>query len=706
MHAPRTSLVLIVFLSLCLNGLAQTKGTQKTLQAAIAAGEVRAEFTSNGTSSGDSIILTVSKTEKAPAGLVILSLSAGLRLTNASETEQSMVLASIRGRLAGENSLIRESTIRLETQEPVKYVLSAYCADFSKADPSSKSKFNLGATDPNISCVLRDAGKHGLSVRATQAAVWIQTDHVGVDTVNHKFQVTSADWSLATEVASGCNSTLGKAKTKEGTFSLSSSEERTKYTQPKTPPTPSSNESKPASSITNADVIEMTKAGISEGAIVLAVQNSATAFDTSPAALIALRKQHVPNGVLEAMLRRQTDRTQVSPEGNRSANAVGTVAIGGLVGVQVSGLSPAIRRGAPSATGVYVVKLDDTSPAKLSGLSADDVIQSVILADDPNAPSPQNSSEFKKLAARCVPDCLIAISRAALNYSSVRYIAVGAVGTNFIPEYESSGKVCAYRNAKVTGYPLSSPYPMDMSLQPTQQEMVANVSSARTGATLPQAMAFSSTTGMPMRGAGSMMLPGAMPTPVMAAAPTVNAPRVQMTQEEIDSAIAKGTQNAGHRQGVVLVDVGNQTMQGIMVGLLAAGAKPTVATQIPDSGFEVWLLTPRDWIAQQASEAATGGRTFTRRDVTDDMLRAVLRVRAYPSTPGPSPSAIPTVNSKTSLSPVGSPTGSALSSQGTPVVDLFLTDKSSQHRLEPIAREAFKYQNLQGQMAQFLLSDV
>ena len=88
------------------------------------------------------------------------------------------------------------------------------------------------------------------------------------------------------------------------------------------------------------------------------------------------------------------------------------------------------------------------------------------------------------------------------------------------------------------------------------------------------------------------------------------------------------------------------------------------------------------------------------------MLRAVLRVRAYPSTPGPSPSAIPTVNSKTSLSPVGSPTGSALSSQGTPVVDLFLTDKSGQRRLEAIAREPFKYQNLQGQMAQFLLSDV
>lgn len=149
----------------------------------------------------------------------------------------------------------------------------------------------------------------------------------------------------------------------------------------------------------------------------------------SPGALIALRKQHVPNSVLEAMLRRQADRTQASPDGNRGPSTIGTVAVGGVAGRQVSELSKAIRRGAPNATGVYVVKLDETSPAKLSGLSTDDVIQSVILADDPNAPSPQNSSEFNKLASRCVPDCLIAISRAALNYSSVRYIAVGAVGS-------------------------------------------------------------------------------------------------------------------------------------------------------------------------------------------------------------------------------------------------------------------------------------
>lgn len=54
--------------------------------------------------------------------------------------------------------------------------------------------------------------------------------------------------------------------------------------------------------MTNADVVEMVTAGLPESTIVLAIQQSQTNFDTSPKALILLKKQSVSQKILEAML--------------------------------------------------------------------------------------------------------------------------------------------------------------------------------------------------------------------------------------------------------------------------------------------------------------------------------------------------------------------------------------------------------------------
>jgi hypothetical protein len=54
--------------------------------------------------------------------------------------------------------------------------------------------------------------------------------------------------------------------------------------------------------LTNTDVSNMTKSGISEQTIVLAIQKGATKFDTTPDALIALKKDGVSDQVLNAML--------------------------------------------------------------------------------------------------------------------------------------------------------------------------------------------------------------------------------------------------------------------------------------------------------------------------------------------------------------------------------------------------------------------
>ena len=61
--------------------------------------------------------------------------------------------------------------------------------------------------------------------------------------------------------------------------------------------------------LTNADVIGMVKAGLAESTIVLAVQHSATNFDTSPQELISLKNQGVPQKVLDTMLTARTEKT-------------------------------------------------------------------------------------------------------------------------------------------------------------------------------------------------------------------------------------------------------------------------------------------------------------------------------------------------------------------------------------------------------------
>src|SRR5258708_38698203 len=81
------------------NAFGQTRSYVRSLQDAIERGQVTAQFESNGSSTGDSINLTVTKTAKAPAGTLLLSVPAGLYLYNASGTGQSMVISGLRGRI-------------------------------------------------------------------------------------------------------------------------------------------------------------------------------------------------------------------------------------------------------------------------------------------------------------------------------------------------------------------------------------------------------------------------------------------------------------------------------------------------------------------------------------------------------------------------------------------------------------------------------
>ena len=71
--------------------------------------------------------------------------------------------------------------------------------------------------------------------------------------------------------------------------------------------------------VTNSDLIRMANAGIGDQTIILAVQRGPTMLDTSPQALILLKKGGVSDQALNAILAATKSRSQPHAEPSQSA---------------------------------------------------------------------------------------------------------------------------------------------------------------------------------------------------------------------------------------------------------------------------------------------------------------------------------------------------------------------------------------------------
>jgi len=174
----------------------------ETLQAAVAAGHVKVTFTGTGGSSGDAVMMTVTKTTSAPKGELTLTLPAGSRLSNARASEQDMVVGAVRGRMVGREQFSPVATIKLRGMEPVTYVLDAYCADFEKDNPSESTSFALTPPEPVLACLLKET--QDLSVATRQAAVWMRVDRITFTHMNEKLSVTRTEWAEAEKAMTRC----------------------------------------------------------------------------------------------------------------------------------------------------------------------------------------------------------------------------------------------------------------------------------------------------------------------------------------------------------------------------------------------------------------------------------------------------------------------------------------------------------------------
>jgi len=176
-----------------------------TLQSGVSRGLVEYEAYGTGASSGDSVKLRVKKTAKAKGPLDV-SVPEGSVLRSSSGAAQSMVVASVRGVDMGGGMISPTSRIHLSGSNPVTVILSAFCAEFEKDNPSPSTAFSLESPDPMLACITKRS--RNLSIPARQAAVWIQTDGVSFEHVNEKFSVSPGDWAAAQQVVAQCGSTV------------------------------------------------------------------------------------------------------------------------------------------------------------------------------------------------------------------------------------------------------------------------------------------------------------------------------------------------------------------------------------------------------------------------------------------------------------------------------------------------------------------
>jgi hypothetical protein len=174
-----------------------------SLQDALAGGQVVATFRGTGSSRGDAVTVDVTRGRAAGSGPLSLSVAPGSVLRNASGGAQNMVIAGVRGRDVGRGMFRPATRIDVPATGVATYILSTFCAEFDKDNPSSSNTFALERAHPTLACIT-SAGQ-GLSVPALQAAVWMATDHLTFSKMSAKFSVTPAEWAAGEAVFRRCS---------------------------------------------------------------------------------------------------------------------------------------------------------------------------------------------------------------------------------------------------------------------------------------------------------------------------------------------------------------------------------------------------------------------------------------------------------------------------------------------------------------------
>ena len=152
-------------------------------------------------------MVEVSKGPKASSRPLTVSVPPGSPLYSSQAGAQSMMVLGVAGRVTGPRTYSPSDDIVIPATGTATYILHAFCAEFHKDNPSGSTSFTLHLPDAALACIARQCLKVHPSLQATQAAVWMYTDHLTLEEMNRKFAISSSDWRAARKIVSACGVT-------------------------------------------------------------------------------------------------------------------------------------------------------------------------------------------------------------------------------------------------------------------------------------------------------------------------------------------------------------------------------------------------------------------------------------------------------------------------------------------------------------------
>ncbi len=163
------------------------------LHIAIEKGLVNVTVNGRGSSTGDSVQVTV---QRATTTAVNVEVLPGTVIESTSGDVQSMAIGGVKYERIGKGYYEAES-IELNDDKPHVYIVQGYCRDFEKPTPQSKHTFNVNKPDPANASVLVQATKVGASPKLIQAAIWIQRSNVSDEQIQKTFPMTEDEIQAA-----------------------------------------------------------------------------------------------------------------------------------------------------------------------------------------------------------------------------------------------------------------------------------------------------------------------------------------------------------------------------------------------------------------------------------------------------------------------------------------------------------------------------
>jgi hypothetical protein len=170
-----------------------------SLGQAISDGVVDARITGAGGSSGDSVMLGLTR---RVAGHVHIDLPSGTVLVASSSAFQNMAVRGVKGEASSQHSTtyVPTGTIVLTQDGEQWFVVEAYCLGVHLENPSYSTDFSVGGlASPQVVQVLEAASRlqPQPSIAAVQLAVWAANEDPTAAEVTSRFQADQSDFSQA-----------------------------------------------------------------------------------------------------------------------------------------------------------------------------------------------------------------------------------------------------------------------------------------------------------------------------------------------------------------------------------------------------------------------------------------------------------------------------------------------------------------------------